>query len=56
MENNSRKEESKKLEECLSASRKNSSLYLIITSLIFIFANIGAITPLTGIPVFFLQS
>ena len=53
MENNSRKEESKKLEEGLSASRKNSSLYLIITSLIFIFANIGAITPLTGIPVFF---
>jgi len=53
MKNNSKKEESKKLEEALSSCRKNSSLYLIITSLIFIFANIGAITPLTGIPIFF---
>ena len=49
-------EESKKLEEGLESSRKNSSLYLILVSLIFIFVNIGALTPLTGIPVLFYKN
>ena len=41
------------LEEAMSSSRRNSSLYLIIVTLIFIFANIAALTPITGIPVLF---
>jgi len=49
----SKKNKSKKLEEALASSRKNSSLYLIIVSLIFIFANIASLTPITGIPIFF---
>ena len=50
---NSKNEESKKLEEGMECSRKNKSLYLIIVTIIFIFANLAAQTPLTGIPVFF---
>ena len=53
IEKNSKKDKSKKLEEALASSRKNSSLYLIIVSLIFIFANIASLTPITGIPIFF---
>ena len=53
MEDFSKKEKSKKLEEGMKSSRQNSSLYLIIVSIIFIFSNIAALTPLTGIPVFF---
>ena len=53
MENNPEKEKTKILEEGMISSRRNSSLYLIVVSIIFIFANIAAITPLTGIPIFF---
>ena len=53
MEDFSKKEKSRKLEEGMKSSRQNSSLYLIIVSIIFIFSNIAALTPLTGIPVFF---
>lgn len=53
IEKGSKKNKSKKLEEALASSRKNSSLYLIIVSLIFIFANIASLTPITGIPIFF---
>ena len=53
MNNYSKKEITKKLEEAISSSRRNSNLYLIIASIIFIFSNIGTLTPLTGIPVFF---
>ena len=49
----SKKEKTKKLEEGMEFSRKRSSLYLILVSIIFIFVNISALTPLTGIPVFF---
>ena len=53
IEKYSKKDKSKKLEEAMASSRKNSSLYLIIVSLIFIFANIASLTPITGIPIFF---
>ena len=53
LERCSKKEESKKLEEGMASLRRNSSLYLTIVSIIFIFTNIAALTPLTGIPVFF---
>ena len=53
MEDFSKNEKSIKLEEGMKSSRQNSSLYLIIVSIIFIFSNIAALTPLTGIPVFF---
>ena len=53
MEKFSKKEKSDKLEEGMESSRKNSSLYLKIVTILFILVNISALTPLTGIPVFF---
>ena len=53
MKKSSKNEKTRKLEEGMESSRKNSSLYLKIVTILFIFVNTAALTPLTGIPVFF---
>ena len=52
IENQKKNKIEKSLEDALECSRKNSSLYLIIVTVLFFITNIGAIAVYAGIPIF----